>query len=331
MKNIPIKFFLILSLFPVFLHSANNNDLLEKRKIPEAQRAIDGTITPGEFQVNLITNQIRIPEEAIYDLLVGIPAIGIYGAEYLFRKRLALIKLSPEMVMYAMPTELQQQLISVLAPNRSINEALHNKTIYAHIMVNGQTEEKKTGPYNMVFHPFGYAYKQQLIFSESIPMGLFGANGINQVSNGITFNEFKAQNVNPHNGATFALSPNNAQFNISPSRATATFWSAAYSPNKQYVTITYHILANTDTTENALTNIFSQSETLANVLTRMQLLTKSTNINAADRTALIHAMNTIRYIANWQETKHLDDLQQELNQLSRSLQQLDAQLAAISI
>ena len=327
MKSIHLKLLFISSLFPVFLHSADDN-ILEKRKVPKQDIASDRTSGESEFQINLITDKAKIPNNEIYHLLIGIPAIGIYDpADYSFRLRLALIKLSPEMIMHIMPHELQQALISALAPGKSIAQALQGKNVYAHIMITEQTGNKKTRPFNMVFHPFGYTYKKQDSFNEKIPMGVFGANGINPVSNGITFNEFKAQSVYPHNGdaTTFALSPNNAQFAIKSNRSISTFWSAAYSPDKQYVTITFHILANDDETSSSLLQGLNQAYNFGDMLIGINS-TKFLLEKTEDKEALENAMHTIRSIANWQETKQLIDLQQQLNQLSRSLQQLNQQL-----
>jgi len=300
--------------------------MLDKRKVITDLLAVDQT-TEEEFQLNLIPKQYEIPADAMYDLLVGMPAIGIYGRPYNFRQRLALIKLPPLLMANAMPDQLRKTVASALGA-RSINQALTGKTAYAQIMVNGQTEDKKPGPYNMVFHPFGYAYKKQKEFrGESIPMGIFSPDGI--TGQDIATNRFKALNVNPHNGgAYFALSPNNAKFNITRNRALSTFWSAAYSPNKQFVTITYHILANTDAMQDALAGIFQQSETLGDLLTRLSL--QAEEMSGADQKTLQNTIETIRVMVTPKEVAPIEKLRIELNALESSLRRLTKQLSQLS-
>lgn len=335
-----MKLFLILILSQTLLLNANDNPLT-KRKVPQEEIADDRTTYHfiGEFQVSLTEDEeylipLRTPEEIReakpYYLLRGMPAIGIYGDPYNFRNRFALIKLSPKMMAPAMPEQLRQQLIRALAPGKTIDQALHGKIVYAQIMVTGQTQDKKPGPFNMVFHPFAYTFNnKKKSFSNNISMGIFNADGVNPTPKGITFNRFQGQNVTPHPGKdAFALSPDNAKFNITPGRAVSTFWSAAYSPNKQYVTITYHILANTDAMQTEFADIFQQSDTLADVLTRLQL--QAEQISDPDKQALENAIETIRSMVTPQEIDPLDVLEQQLASLAQSLEQLNEQLSQLS-
>jgi hypothetical protein len=276
--------------------------------------------------VKILLSPKEIQEAKPYYLLRGIPAIGIYGNPYNFRSRLALIKLPPLMIVNAMPEQLKQQLMSALG-GKTIDQAFSTKTIYAQIMVNGQTPDKKPGPYNMVFHPFGYAYnKPMLLFSNNVPMGIFNPDGISNLD--IATNQFTALNVNAHDGTGLLLSPNNARFKVTPGRALSTFWSAAYSPNKRFVTITYHILANNDTMQKALVAIFQQSETLSDVLTRLKIQVEQ--MSGADRRALENAVEKIHTMVTPKEMNPLDILKIQLDELMQSLQQLSEQLSQLS-
>ena len=306
------------------------NTLLNKPKIPT--RTIESTAYgfPEEFQINLKENKNTLSTKTtpygnlgLYD---HIPAIGFYTDPYQFAIRLALIELDPRMITQALPQTLKQALINNLAPGKSLQEILGSRTVYAHIMISSFIPD--TVKYNLVFHPFAYSFMKKPAFNINIQMGVFNANGIGTTSSGIAFETLRAESVIAHNGIDFAFSPNNARIAITANRSVSTFWSAAYSPDKQFVTITYHIMTNNEKTQNAFEKFISAATNLGNLLNSMAT-TKDTLDNAVDNNALEDAINTIVAILKWQEQQQIVQLSTTLNQLTIQLKQLQQQLEKI--
>jgi hypothetical protein len=337
--------FLLYGIFCITSHGMDFNTLLTKPKIPVKNIEPTAYGFPGEFQINLIEHKNTLSSKPTpygnLGLYNHIPAIGFYQSPYLFTLRLALIELDPQMIEHGMPSSLKTALMKSLAPGKSFNDILATKTLYAHIMISGDIEGKKQ--YNLVFHPFGYSFMGKLLFNINMPMGVFDANGIEATSQGISFGSFQAQNVNAHNGKDFAFSPNNARISVPANRSVSTFWSAAYSPNKQFITITYHIMANNLQTQTAFEKFIRGATNIADLLNTMKT-TEDTLANPNDRNALEETIKTINIILKWQEyqpapstaptmTKPpatIQDLSKKLGQLSIILTKLEQQLATIS-
>ncbi|MDP3889003.1 MAG: hypothetical protein Q8Q25_00475 [bacterium] len=300
------KILLCLSFIFCVSHAMDFNTLLNKPKIGIIDQTAYGF--PSEFQLNLKENKntlsTKITPYGNLGLYDHIPAIGFYQTPYLFAVRLALIELDQNMLEHALPTTLKQALICNLATT-SLQSIITSKTIYSHIMISGHIPEKNT--YNLVFHPFACSFIQKLLFNINMPMGVFYPNGITTTSNATSFESLSQQNVNAHNGIDLAFSPNNARIGIAANRSVSTFWSAAHSPNKQFVTITYHIMANNQPTQIAFENIIQNAANLGDLLNSMEAI-KKTLANAADKNALDNAIDTIRTILKWQEHQQVAEL-----------------------
>lgn len=310
-------------------HAMDFISLLTKKKIDPIQTSPFGY--EHEFQINLKENQQKLSTgPSPYQHFDHIPALGFYGDPYQFSLRLALIELNPHMITYALPDSLKKSLIQHIAPGKSLQEVLHGRTVYAHVMISGFIPGKNT--YNIVFHPFGYSFMKPPIekpyFNIYIPMGIFNPHGIAPTSHGISFEQFNPENVNAHNGASIAFSPNNARIALSPNRSISTFWSAAYSPDKNYITITYHIMVNDQKIEENFKQFIKTAANLENLLSSLEIA-KNTLANPEDKNALTMAIDSITTILHWQDYQQRVKLSALLTQLTLQLNQLQQQLKTV--
>lgn len=222
---------------PYINYAQNPYELLQRERAYGENVAVDRNHAHNEFQVNLVADR-PIPDQEMetFRLQIGVPAIGHYQPGYPMRLRYVYLNVP-------------KHLMARIVPQALWNQVKNAPHFFGQIMVHGLSREEYSRQHeifqenNLIFHPFAYAFMKQQFFSTSVPMGIFNASGIAPASSGsITFNNFKPQGVNPH--TPNALSPNNARFKLSGCPMFCSFWSAAYSQNKQYATATYHLLIN---------------------------------------------------------------------------------------
>lgn len=244
---------------------AQNNGLLTPRIDPRHIKRDQANLN-HEFQLTF-KPQPEVSASLIMrsQLLDTIPALGRYADPYVFLPRLALLELEPALLKNALPPSLQQALIKAVGP---FDAMINTKTVYAHAMISGF---KSGDIVNIVFHPFVYTYVQQPFYNQNILMGLFDAHGISRSpSESISIDHFSMQNVNAHNGVGYAYSPNNAQFLIIPHRLLGIVWSAAVSPDKQHIAITFHIILHCPVIEKHFSALVKQAQTYGDLLNALQ-------------------------------------------------------------
>ncbi|MEX0939726.1 MAG: hypothetical protein WDZ41_00010 [Candidatus Babeliales bacterium] len=322
------KLSILLLLFSVEINGIDKNDLLQKPKQQIGNITWDRTTHQTaegqlyEFQVNLIPGEDRInlAQMPLFSLLTGIPAIGIYGTPYNFRERHALIRVDPLFLIAALPATLSQALKKAFNM-QDLENILKNKTVFAQIIINGllNNQDARNKSYNMVFHPFGYAFTKQQFFNDNIPMGIFDSNSLRTAD--IASNTFSALNVNAHTPQD--ISPNNAKIHVE-NRELSTFWSAAYSLNKQYLALTYHILVNTPQQQQALAQKTQAANNLGDLLTSFALWKDS--LSPIDALIIQDAIDTIDAILDGSEYLEQGELVKTLKKLTRELKGLHNKL-----
>ena len=132
-----------------------------------------------------------------------------------------------------------------------------------YLLIHGRVEdpEDDNQNHNIAYHPWVATWSGLRHSSPNVFMGIFGADGIEpaNTADAIAFDALNSQNVNTHGGNDIldAMSPDNARFTITSDRELSIFWSVAMSPDRQHVIIVYHLLANTEQTENDIKEYIS--------------------------------------------------------------------------
>ncbi|MDR3646959.1 MAG: hypothetical protein P4L22_05470 [Candidatus Babeliales bacterium] len=93
-------------------------------------------------------------------------------------------------------------------------------------------------------------------FIVDIRMGLFKPINVKQPSSPIAFNKFNPESVSIHS-AGLDYSPNNVRFLLEPGKKVGTFWAAAISPDKKKAIITFNIIIDNKTIENAISKFLN--------------------------------------------------------------------------
>ncbi|MBA3954362.1 hypothetical protein H0X48_03540 [Candidatus Dependentiae bacterium] len=134
------------------------------------------------------------------------------------------------------------------------------------------------GIYNITFHPVvsNWLYEDNTLipnaqwitskdnpaitytrYSTDLLAGLFDPKGVEQKGDSpIAFNAFSSQNIVTHasDRADYYddMSPNNVHFAVTPNHKISTFWTALFSSKKDRLALTFNILINNETLEQAL-------------------------------------------------------------------------------
>lgn len=292
---------------------------LDKSRLPLAKLVTDFT-SFREFQLTFLPKAPEIQLETVggkyvmdpFKLIIGIPSIGIYQDPYLFDSRLVFIQLAPHLLKNAAPSV--------------ILNALSRKTIiFAQILMHSFAHEA-TRYRNIIFHPFAYVFMKKPFFNVTVQGGIFDVSGVNKID--IPLDTYENIEVNPHNGTSPMLSPNNARFLLENNRLVATFWSAAVSPNQQYATVTYHVLfSNKNNFDIKIKKIVDKSKNLRELLLNIQALAANPFISSIDKNAINRAITTILKLIDVPViaidstilVKNLDILTMKLNNLYGAL------------
>lgn len=252
-----------------------------------------------------------------YDRLISKspPNIGVYGPGYPMLARIGLIQLAPKMITNWLPNELRRLLPTAHVPD---------------IIFNVEIDRGAPKTYNMVFHPWAGTWQNKKLFNINVPMGLFAVNGVQPASsNSIPFNTLIPQNVHVHNeGNALAYSPNNARFTVTPNRTISTFWSAAFSPDKQHGIVTFHILANNDQAEKIIVDSLESAQTIGEFLRALER-NSNTLAQQVDRQALQEAINTIEVLVGNKPAIIPPIVKAEVHVLSENLRTLTTRLQAL--
>lgn len=259
LKKTPCLLVLLLTTSLTLRPMVSGLPLLEKQQFANQNMRIGGygSVGQNEFQINFEPNATSMATRApkfVCGFAAGIPALGYYGDGYPQMSRIAYIKLPYNLLINTIP----QQIVA------EINTCKCTK-IEGQILIHNTFERK---PANILFHPFlGVALGKQADFQANVPMGIFNANGVTNkgISSDISFNNFRAENVNVHDG-TKSLSPNNARFDFEKNRSIATFWSAAYI--NTYMTISLHLVFDS-TKQPVITHLITNSDTTAVLLQKL--------------------------------------------------------------
>ena len=269
--------------------------------------------------------------------LLGIPFISPYGGGVVNSMyRMGLITMTVPMLAKVMPGSLKKALAQQLGVRpRGLIKALQaiNTSFDAIALTNTLTDNAPapaTSIYNIRYHYWVAQWHNPTFvhlrdFQEPVFMGAFETYGVTSTpanGNALAFNALQPQTVHFHQ----AVSPNNARFYLDPTRAIATFWLAAVSQDKQWVNITYFVIAHRGLATDTLAGIFSTATTLGALKNKIERL-QARWLSAQDKQALMRWVTTvITAVTEEASTVQVTDLAY----LERSLYSLRHMLPAIS-
>lgn len=297
------KFLYILLFFTLDLKSSNNiNSLKSNNPIQDASSQIffENIKDWKEFQVNLTPDALQLGSNTT--LLFGIPLMGHYNADYNYLKRLALISINPIiderfpvgdkwyrlMLANILDTWPKEKKITWEmfgdSPKYSsqLTDRIKKMDVKLNFIILGTViDPKNDSPdksYNLIFHPWvGLWHKKGNLmefFNEDIQVGIFDENGLRYPIADIARYGWEPINVIWH--APASISPNNARVPINTTFEFSRFASVAISDDKQYMSMSFFLLANTIKGENFLVNIIHKSN---NILQLGQNLRKAISEN----------------------------------------------------
>lgn len=169
--------------------------------------------------------------------------------------------------------------------------------------------------FNLIFHELAgkWANKTQP-FNEPIAMGIFDANGVEEVKSaiGVPFDKFGVLFQNKHDNA---YSPNNAHFNLKNNQNIASFWTSAFSPNKKNLFVSFNILFNAmdKEIEEVTQTIFnaSQAKSISNVINAMEKSSEILN-KKIDKAALDYAIKIFKQIVKLSSKPRINPINKSL-------------------
>jgi len=266
---------------------------------PEFQLSLHGKFAPG-----------------LGGAMDGIPMMGHYRSEaYNFRKRLALIQLDPAWLPNVLSTEIKDSLAQVLSVQQTVTaESLfdHLKSVDTQFIaialgqVQDSTLDAPQPAYNLVFHPWLATWEpgRTIVpnlgitmpnFNSPISVGVFGG-GIYQAEHTSSaqapVGSFGIRNVNWHDGAYF--SPDNLRLGLVPACGYSRFWVVAVSEDHQHVSFTHFLVANSQDSEQLLSQVFLNSRNLWGSTTPLAFIYGKPGLTQeADRNSVQGWFNTL--------------------------------------
>ena len=268
-----------------------------------------------------------------------IPLIGHYqnkktkeqgatiGEYYNLKKRIAFIECSPTCLI--LPHALLDEIGAILdiPYDIPVKEQLSQlimriPTIAFNIVFSSNVEEplqdsdrkpnsnilpQKT--YNLVYHPWTGNYATSIgkmnDYCVYPYMGYFAASGVSNASGDefsphgpLTYNQLAQKQVHWHG----AMSPDNARIAIDKKRDISTFWAAAFSEDKKYLTVSYHLLFNTPKVQDEAEEICADAITVRDLLEKFSTMTGKLDCDE-DRSALTTTLDVINTIIEHHATQ----------------------------
>jgi len=205
---------------------------------------------------------------------VGFPLIGHYAEIYQMHSRLALIELDQHRITQVLPSVAQNKLAGLLGINISeLQDNLNKKNSAFNTIICGGYEINSNASFaydNLVYHAWRGAKHLVPVshgatinyFNENIYIGIFGAQGVSVTD--LKINDFVSINVNWHDPS--AISPDNAHVVFDKNQDFISFWAIAVSMDKNDISITLFLIAQSPLAQDLIMEILKKSRTIRDVM-----------------------------------------------------------------